>query len=404
MEHTMDTTSSGRTLNRSFYILTFLVMAADFVFGAVYVQVLLERDFDPAFIGASFFVIFLITSFVEIPSGDWGDRYGQRRVTVFGLLAWGLGLALFGLFDWAPVVVAGLLLWSVGQALYSGAPVSLAVNAIPAGDRDTRARLVRLGNVYKWIGSTAGGLLVLVGAVNIDVETTIAIAGAALLVVALWVRLAWPESERLADDAEPGLIRRARAAWAPALSQLIVLTAAAGAMLSILLFGWQPLVTRVVGLPEWSLGLVLVFLTIAAAGGAALTRFEIRNASRLNWDGWALLGIAGVALAVAPLSNLLAAAGIMVAEVAISATLTLAATRAHARFDDAARNLLWSIFGWTISAAMAVADLAFGVIWQWGGLGIGFAASMGLVAVVAAGALLVLRIRARVAGDRPMTV
>lgn len=392
------------TVTVRIFVLTLLVAAADFVFGAVYVQVLLERGVSPAVMGIVFFATFLITSLVEIPSGDWGDRYGQRRMTILGLLAWGAGLGLFGLFASPIVSFVGLLLWSIGQAMYSGAPISLAINSIDPERQRVRRRLVRFASVFGWVGSAAGGLLVLIGAITISVSTSVLVAGVGLLVVALWVRVVWPESELLPRENRQPIVRRVRANWTPAMTDLLVLSAGAAGLLSTFLFAWQPVTLEILGLPEASLGLVLLGLTVVAALGAAATRFEVARLAAKNVDAWGLLLISAAATAVAGLSPIAAIVAFAVIEFCVSALLTIAATRAHGEFPDAARNLLWSIFGWCGSASMAVSDLIFGFTWQVLGLRAGLAAAivLDIVLIIAMIGVVRLRRRVRSAARRPV--
>ncbi|WP_298229617.1 MFS transporter [Gryllotalpicola sp.] len=380
-------------LTRKFLVLTFVVVAADFTFGGVYVQVLLDRGLSTGFIGTTLFGVLIASSFIEIPSGDWGDRFGQRRLTILGLLSWGIGLVAFGLTDFVPITVLALLLWSVGQALYSGAPISLAINSIPTEDGDARQRLVKAANVTKWIGSTAGGLLVLFGALQFNVEVAIVVAGAGMLLVALWVRLAWPESERVEVDPSAGMFSRLRRNWSPQLWPLLLLFVVTSALLSLLLFAWQPLAVSVIHLPESFLGLALVVLTAVAAAGAAATRFESERLAKHNVDIWVLLALSGGFLAVADLSPWLAGAAILVSEFTISAALTLGASRAHAIFRDDSRNLLWSAFGWSSSIAMALADLLLGWTWDDHALWLGLSSSVVVLAIAVAVVVVVASLR-----------
>lgn len=237
------------SLSKKFLLLTFIVVVADFIFGGVYVQVLLSRGLSASLIGTVFFTVGVISSFIEIPSGDWGDRFGQRKLTVIGLLCWGLGLVLFGVSTLIPVTICALLLWTVGQALYSGAPLSLAINSIPEQYTQQRERLVRYANVLKWVGSSVGGLLVLVGAMKLNLSVTVALGGLALLACALWVKLGWPESELFHPGKGTNLLSRVKSSWNHELSALILLFAAASSLLSFLLFAWQPLFVDSLGLP-----------------------------------------------------------------------------------------------------------------------------------------------------------
>ena len=148
-------------------LLTLLVGFADFVFGTVYVTLMLRADISPSEIGLGFFVAFALSTVVEVPSGDWGDRWGQRRIASIGLVAWGVALIAFAQSANMPIVMlASLCIWSIGQALYSGAPVSLTINSIPNDFPELRTRAVLMQNVAKWAGSAAGAGAVFLGVIS----------------------------------------------------------------------------------------------------------------------------------------------------------------------------------------------------------------------------------------------
>lgn len=336
----------------------------------MYVDVLLRAGLSPASIGGGFFAAFAVSTLVEIPSGDWGDRWGQRRIAATGLALWGTALAVFAIAQDAPVVLlASLVAWSVGQALFSGAPVSLTINAISPSMRDLRLRAVRAANVAKWVGSAAGGLAVFVGVLAVDAHVLIGVAGGLLAVLAVWVRLGWPESERSApSESERRLWQRLRAGWTPQLGPLLAMTMLSSALLSVLLFAWQPLFAQTTGLPVSLNGAVLFTMTVIAALGAWLTRF--RERFRRGWD-------TGIASAVVAATILFAGAmpgiastivALSVAELLTSYCLTALAMDAHGVFEDRYRNMLWSVFSAAMGVAMAVTDLVFGLLWDASGL------------------------------------
>lgn len=395
---TVDMGEHHQTAHRAVHrlaVLTAFVGIADFIFGAVYVNVLLSAGASPTLIGIGFFCAFAVSTIVEIPSGDMGDRWGQRRVAVSGLTLWGVALIAFGIAHNAPVaLLATLAVWSVGQALFSGAPLSLTINVISPSATDLRARAVRWANIAKWGGSATGGIAVFVGALVIETHILISISGAILVFLALWVRFGWPESERFEPgEAEGQLWQRLRAGWKPTLWPVLLMTMVSSALLSVILFTWQPLTAQTTGLPVTANGAVLFVLTAMAALGAWLTRF--RDVFRApGWDIRIALTIVTVGMLLAgtmpgAVTTVLA---LTTAELLTSYCLTALAMDAHLVFADRYRNLLWSVFSAAIGVSMAATDLVFGLLWD----AVGLSSSLAWAGIVGLGVVVVIVIAHRV--------
>lgn len=348
-----------------------LVSLADFVFGAVYVDVLLKAGMTPGLIGLGFFLAFAVSTAVEVPSGDWGDRWGQRRIAVIGLACWGISLVVFALalgIPWAMLVA--LCAWSVGQALYSGAPISLTINQIPSEQRELRASAARVPNIAKWGGSAAGSLAVFLGVIAVDVQMLIGASGGVLILLAGWMLWSWKESERHEPEAvERHMLRRLRGAWTPGLGRLLVMAVLASVLLSVVIFSWQPLVATTAGLPVSANGLILFAMTAFAALGAWLSRYSSRIPGNAVDVPLALL-VVSVAVWVAGClpGAMTTFMSLGIGELFISYCLTVLAVGAHELFNDDFRNLLWSLFSASMGMAMAIADLLFALLWSAAGM------------------------------------
>lgn len=371
----MDDAETGRVLAArrrigKFSVLSGLVALADFMFGAVYVDELLRIGFSPAFIGIAFFVAFLVSTAVEVPSGDWGDRYGQRRVAWIGLVMWGMALVAFLFLTGIPaLLVAVLTVWSVGQSLYSGAPIALTMNEIPPDLKNERLRVMRMANVAKWAGSATGALTAFLGLQVLSASQSIAIAGGVLMLLALWLRLGWRESSRVTPEHDDdGFWVRLRAGWSPALWPLLLMMVLSSALLSVFLFAWQPLMARAAVVAPSGYGLVLLGLSAVAALGAWMTRFRRPGH---GVDMIIALALAAAALALAGAIPLAAVTlpALDVVELTTSYAMTALGTDAHAIFEDRYRNMLWSVFSAANGIAMGLADLLFGRLWDAAGMG-----------------------------------
>lgn len=109
--------------------------------------------------GVAFFASLVVGTVVEVLSGDWGDRYGNRRMTVAGLALWGAGLIAFAFVTSLVGLVLTLACWSMGQAIYSGAPLALTVNAISAENTALRQAAVRWSQVSRRLSDEARNLV-----------------------------------------------------------------------------------------------------------------------------------------------------------------------------------------------------------------------------------------------------
>lgn len=346
-------------------LMALLVSVADFIFGAVYVSVMLHADFSPENIGVIFFIAFVVSTIFEIPSGDWGDRFGHRKIGALGLVLWGSSLVGFILALRVRILMfLALILWSVGQALYSGAPISLTLNTIPAQQKSARRAAVRMSSIAKWVGATLGGATVFTGSKAVDTSTLILCAGILLLFLAGWMCLCWGESVPApVAERESNIVRRVKASWNRQMSLVLVASSATALGLSVLLFIWQPLVTSIAGVDERFNGLVLLGMTALAGCGAFLSRFDERLPAPVSIVAASNLAGALLALmsAIPSVWSVFIAIGMM--EVVLSYAGTVVAVRAHELFPDDARNLLWSVFSAVIGMSMALADLLFGFLW-----------------------------------------
>jgi MFS family permease len=143
----------------------------------------------------------------------------------------------------------------------------------------------------------------------------------------------------------------------------------ASALLSVVIFSWQPLVAKTTGLPVSANGLILFAMTAFAALGAWLSRYSSRIPGR-SVDVPLALFVVSVAIVIAgwlpgPLTTFVA---LGIGELLISYCLTVLAVAAHGLFDDDFRNLLWSLFSASMGMAMAIADLLFGFVWGAAGM------------------------------------
>ena len=346
--------------------LSMLVALPDFVFGAVYMTVLLGDGFSPALIGVEMMGSTLLSTVVEIPSGDLGDRFGQRRIATLGLAIWGLSLIVFPALhrDSPWLLFAVLLVWTVGQALYSGAPLALTVNAIARNHVKRRGLAIRVSMIAKWVGAAAGAAVSLVLLRPIGETRAIAASGALLVILAFWLRFGWPES-RVSSTAlqQHGMLSRLRSSWSCSLWPLLTVTAETSMLLSVMLFVWQPLVADDAHLPASANGVVLLAMTAIAAAGAWLARF---HRERRIWDVVAALLFVGMTFVTMGLLHdpIVTYLALGMLEISTSYIATAIGTEYHMVFPDESRNLLSSVFSAAAGVAMGLSDFGFGLVWD----------------------------------------
>ncbi len=341
-----------------------VVAFADFVFGAAYVGLLLDLGFTATGIGTVLMVSGIINTVSEAPSGALGDRFGQRKLLVLGLLLWGTALVVFGASHAPALIVASLLLWGLGMACYAGAPYALVVNELKRAGADKRmGSVLRSAQVVRWLASAAGALSVfLVG--DLATPWVIAACGLLLLLSALVVRLTWPESPASAHGVRT--ILTAGLASFPhsrPLQTVTVYSVLVSMVFGVTVLAWQPLLLA----EGWrlnALGLALFVFTLASAAGSYLARFtEVRPR-------------AGVVLLAAGCAVCLALAGtgvwplvsLAVAQLLLGTALSTMAVWSHEVFDDGLRNTQGSLVAVAGGLAMAIVDWAFGLTWD--GLGV----------------------------------
>src|SRR5262249_28705540 len=130
-----------RTLSqRRLWTLSALAALADFLFGATYVYVMLSAGLSGGTIGTLLAVSVVVSTLLDAPRGAWGDRFGQRRVIVGGLVVWGVGMGLFSLATRPLGYAPALVLWSAGMVVYASAPMALFGSLTDPDQRDTRLK------------------------------------------------------------------------------------------------------------------------------------------------------------------------------------------------------------------------------------------------------------------------
>lgn len=103
------------------------------------IYVLYFRAFDVSLFGIALLAaVFEATVLVaEIPTGMFADRFGRKQSVIIGFGFFALSGAAFTLFRSLEGFILGEIFFGLAEAFISGAGEALAVDSIPASDRDT---------------------------------------------------------------------------------------------------------------------------------------------------------------------------------------------------------------------------------------------------------------------------
>ncbi len=348
-------------------ILLGVVACADFVFGATFVAQMLAAGLRPAVASTAISIAGLVSLAVELPSGVLGDKYGHKKLTVAGLLAWGVGQSAFGLSSVWWSFGLSLLLWGIGMSLFSGAPAALVINELKASGREgLLPKLIARVHVTHWVASAVGAGSVFVWGGLVSGGTLIAVSGGVLALLGGWVFVRWPEGRAQSQKTLGATLREGlRATWLnarlPVAYGLMI-----GLLQGVLLLSWQPLVSMSVGGGERVLGLVLLGLSLSAALGAW-------GAERLAGVGRSAVSLGAVCFVASGLwlSTLGVPAlyiGLGIAEVGLGAGLAVTAIWQHEVFNDEFRNTQVSAASALAGVGVASAQAVFG--WGWESVGL----------------------------------
>ncbi|MCK9871097.1 MFS transporter [Nocardiopsis dassonvillei] len=381
------TTESSLFLRYTSFAL--LGSSADFLFGAVFVTILLGRGADPWLLGLMLGSTNLVALLVEAPSGALGDRYGHRRLLAVGLAVWGAGFVLMGYADGLALTLASMYLWAVGFHLQSGTLVALVVNRIGDRDRPARiARTVRFVQVAGNSGAVLGAASVMVAGTWLPADSLLLVSGAVLVALALLAPVCFPRSPGQSGRPLTAIVRESAVLVASRrFVPLVALSAASVSGLAALVLSWQPMLAAEHGADVRLNGLVLLLMMAAMAAGSACSRFVGRDRPHV-W-GPVFAASAGLPLVLAAHGVVPLVAGLMAAEFLLGLAVVLSHVWQQAMFSDANRNTMAAMLGMVGNAVRMLTVLAFGWLWELLGLewtvtavvGFGVAAALATVAL-----------------------
>lgn len=130
------------------------------------------------------------TLFFEIPTGVIADYYSRKLSIVMGLLLWGMGFLIEGLFPVYGMILVSQFVWGMGFTCVSGAIEAWLVDEI--GQEAATSALVRGTQIG--LGSSLAGTITAALIGTIAINLPIVIGGAGILSVALFLAVRMPET------------------------------------------------------------------------------------------------------------------------------------------------------------------------------------------------------------------
>jgi predicted MFS family arabinose efflux permease len=355
-------------LIRRYWLLIGAVSALDFIFGALFVLKMRSVDMPPTSIGALFACVSLIGIGMQAPSGSLADRWGNRRAAAFGITLWGLGQTVFGLAQATVLVIISLIFWITGSTLFAGAPTTIVVNHIRTTDKGqaTVASALRSAQISRWLFSGLGAAAVLLFGDELSPATLIAVSGALMLPVAVWITRGFPQSKtRSEESGAPSLRSAIRYLRANRLAGCVIISASQSIGTSTLILGWQPLLIGGDSARSNVAGLAELIFAAACAAGAAASRFA-PDKTPARW-ATVYVVLSAVCLWAAGSTVVLVWPGLAAAEFFVGLGSATIHIWQQSLFADDVRTTLYSMMAALSGVAVAVGDFLFGLSWEYVG-------------------------------------
>ncbi len=131
------------------------------------VQTLIRSEFQltNAEVGLISSIFFLTYTFMQVPSGMLGDKFGKTKVIAFGFAIFGLFTGITGIAGSFGVLLVARALMGIGQGFYYGPQYGLSSELIPTKYRTLGSAIINSGQAF---GITLG--LVASSWIAVDLE------------------------------------------------------------------------------------------------------------------------------------------------------------------------------------------------------------------------------------------
>ena len=141
----------------------------------------------------------LLTAFLEVPTGAVADRWGRKASVAMGCALYSLAMFLILAEALSPAFLLGYALWNSSMAFVSGADMALLYETLKADGREDQA--AKQSGRFAAIGQGSQGVAAVIGAAiaTIDITLCFTLCGIAGLVAA-GLALSMREPPHLEED------------------------------------------------------------------------------------------------------------------------------------------------------------------------------------------------------------
>ncbi len=105
-----------------YYFIICVYTVIDFLFGPGYTTFMQKQGLTIEQIGIVLAVWSIFSFVLEIPSGSFADKYGRKRMMIYGFAIWGTGLLLYAFASSVFLFILSFLFIALGMSLISGTP------------------------------------------------------------------------------------------------------------------------------------------------------------------------------------------------------------------------------------------------------------------------------------------
>lgn len=130
------------------------------------------------------------TLLFEIPTGVVADSYSRKWSIVIGLLLWGTGFMIEGLFPIYALILLSQLVWGIGFTFVSGAVTAWLVDEV--GQDTATSALVRGTQLGQ--GASLAGILIGTFLATLAINLPIVVAGIGILIIGVFLAIWMPET------------------------------------------------------------------------------------------------------------------------------------------------------------------------------------------------------------------
>jgi MFS family permease len=113
----------------------------------------------------------LLTAFLEVPTGAIADHWGRRASIALGIFLYGLAMFLILAQALSPAFLLGYALWNSSMAFVSGADTALLYDTLKADGREDQA--AKQSGRYAAIQQGSQGLAAVIGAAIATIDITL---------------------------------------------------------------------------------------------------------------------------------------------------------------------------------------------------------------------------------------